>query len=337
MYITFLIAFLLCMITTPLARALALLFDIADTDVKSHKKPVAYLGGGAIFVSTLPAFLVALRLYGYPVSPVLFGILAGCTGMICLGLLDDILVLKPITKFAFQILIAAYSASLGVKTNLFGIQALDYAFTLFWLVGMSNAMNLIDIMDGLSAGVTLLAATTFAFIFRIDQNFTLSMLMVALMGACLGFLRYNFNPARIFMGDMGSLFLGYLLAAVPVTGLWQDGFNAAVHVPLLALFIPIFETCFLFVVRIRAGKSPFQGSKDHFALRMVRRGMSVTETVFFTYYVGAGFGVLALLAYLERFVFAGLAAAFLFTVVFVIKLLSSEDSYFLQFRRRRGP
>jgi len=200
---------------TPLARWVAARTDIVDRPAgrKLHLQPVPLLGGAAIYL----AFILALLLFGdrFYISQ-LVGILIGATLVSFLGIWDDRQAIRPLLKLAGQLLAALTLIVTSVRIDLFPGAALDIAITLLWVVGITNALNLLDNMDGLSGGIAAIAAGFFLLLATLSGQFLVGSLAAALLGACIGFLRYNFNPAQIFMGDAGSLFLGFVLSAVGI-------------------------------------------------------------------------------------------------------------------------
>jgi UDP-GlcNAc:undecaprenyl-phosphate GlcNAc-1-phosphate transferase len=225
------------------------------------------------------------------------------------GLADDLVGVRPLVKLAVQ---AAAAADL--YANGFQVRALSNPFdgstvslgmwalpvTLLWFVGMSNAFNLIDGLDGLAAGLALFSTTTLFIAALINERFEVALLATALGGALLGFLRYNFNPASIFLGDSGSLFVGFILAAFAVRGSMKSSTAIAVAAPLLALAVPILDTTISVTRRLISGKRLFDADGDHIHHRLVRLGFTPRRVVILLYAVAAAFGALSLLTMTER-------------------------------------
>ena len=213
------IALILGLVFTPIARVIALKFDIVDipnTVVKTHKKVTPYLGGGAIALSLLVTLFILIITFKLDVDKEMYGILVGCLIIIILGLIDDIKNITPLQKIFFQFLSAVIVVLSGTKIYLTNIEIIDVILTILWIIALTNAFNLIDIMDGLAAGIASIVSLTLSVLFlQMDEVF-FSLVLLALAGSCLGFLKYNFNPAQIFMGDTGSLFLGFLLACISI-------------------------------------------------------------------------------------------------------------------------
>lgn len=291
------ISTVLSLILTELCRVNALKYGIVDapsTEVKTHKVPTPYLGGLAIVLSICVTY-VAVGAISASASPLGFRILLGGLAALVLGLWDDLRPLSPLGKLCGQAAIALGTIIGGVMIQWTGLLVVDGLITALWILTLMNAVNLIDIMDGLAGGITAIGAVALALLLGMRGEWSLVLLMVSVVGATVGFLRYNFHPARIFMGDAGSMALGYILAATITAGFWSGrshGLEALVV--LLAVAIPLFELVFLSIVRVSQGKSPLQGSKDHFALRLRKRGLTVRQTVVVSYVSGIGLAVGAL-------------------------------------------
>ncbi len=272
----------LSLVLTPLLRTLALRSGHLDkpTDIKTHKHPTPLMGGAAIFLA-FTASLVFMRFYtSFPTGTLrdLRVILAGGAVMFLLGLIDDLR--KPHglgvkTKFVVQFLVAAYVAYYGISIHFIHPGYLGFILSVIWIVGVSNAFNIIDIMDGLSGGQAALAAFGFLLIAFPSESIYVNFASAALAGAVTGFLPYNLSRRfKIFMGDSGSLLCGFVLAVVALGTRYTDVNPLGVYAPLFILAIPIYDTFFVSVLRLRRGHSPFIGSKDHFALRLEKIGFS---------------------------------------------------------------
>lgn len=273
---------------TPLVRYAALQLGILDQPSarKIHRAPVPLMGGAAIYI----AFIAALAVWGERsyVNEVV-GIFVGATLVSLVGALDDSRGVGSYFKLIFQAAAACILIFSGVQVRLFdGI--LDIILTLFWVVGITNAFNLLDNMDGLSSGVATIAAAFFTLLAAMSDQYLVGTLAAALCGSCLGFLVYNWNPARVFMGDTGSLFLGFLLAAVGIK-LRFPANSASVTwmIPVLILALPIFDTTLVFFSRIRRGKNPLTtAGKDHVSHRLARLTGSQREAVLLCYLITGG-------------------------------------------------
>ncbi len=241
---------------TPLIRRLALRLDVVDRPSarKLHASPVPLLGGVAIF----GAFIAAVLLFGnkYGLRE-LISILVGASLMSFLGVWDDRRSLSPWLKLLGQFLAASILVFSGVRVGTFRVEWVNIALTLGWVVVITNAMNLLDNMDGLSGGVGAVAAVFFLLLAAMNGQYLVGALSAALVGACLGFLVYNFNPARIFMGDAGALFLGFVLAATAIKLRFPDGLEIVTWmVPVLILGLPLFDTGLVIVSRLEARPEP---------------------------------------------------------------------------------
>jgi UDP-GlcNAc:undecaprenyl-phosphate GlcNAc-1-phosphate transferase len=279
---------------TPLAQRVARRVGMVDKPSarKQHTVPTPLLGGAAIFI----AVIVALLLLGdrFYVSQVV-GIALGATLMSFLGLWDDRRGLSPWIKLIGQFLAAGVLVITDVRIGVFPWPWVNVAATLFWVVFITNAMNLLDNMDGLSAGVAAIAAVFFLLFAAISKQYLVGALAAALVGACVGFLFYNLNPASIFMGDTGSLFLGFMLAAVGIKLRFPENSPFVTWmVPPLVLLVPIFDTSLVIISRLRRHLNPLTTpGKDHISHRLARRTGSPREAVLICYLLGGIGGVLA--------------------------------------------
>ncbi|MCZ7543456.1 MAG: undecaprenyl/decaprenyl-phosphate alpha-N-acetylglucosaminyl 1-phosphate transferase [Anaerolineae bacterium] len=239
--------------------------------------------------------MLALVLLGLPGHFVELGaILAGATLMALLGLWDDRRELRPGMKFVGQLVAGVVLILAGVHVSLFGVPVLDWALTLFWLVGITNAINFLDNMDGLAAGVSAIAAGFIFVIAAIEGQYLVGSLAAALCGASFGFLVYNFNPASSFMGDMGSMVLGFTLAVLGIK-LRFEGTPQTITwmVPIIVLALPIFDTTLVTFTRLRERRSVSQGGTDHTSHRLLHAGLSQRAVLFILYAVCAVLGVAA--------------------------------------------
>ena len=240
-----------------------------------HRRPTAVFGGCAIAA----AFGLAFVLTG-PRDPHSLVVAACAGGMFFLGLLDDIFELKPQVKFLAQLLVAIIAVALGLRFHLLPWPWLNVPLTLLWLVGVTNAVNILDNMDGLSSGVSLMAGVMLAAIAYTRGSLEMGLMAAALAGAAGGFLIYNFNPAKIFMGDCGSLFLGFTLAGCTVMGSGgASPLTLSLFLPLGVLVVPLFDTTLVSFQRTSHGRSIAQGGRDHSSHRLVFLGMSERKAV----------------------------------------------------------
>jgi UDP-GlcNAc:undecaprenyl-phosphate GlcNAc-1-phosphate transferase len=283
---------------TPVARWLAPHVGVVDqpTARKVHTRPMPRLGGAAIFLACILALLVFENRYNFQQ---LAGILIGASFVSFLGIWDDRWGLRPILKLLGQVLGALILVAAEVHTELFAPwPVLDTALTLFWIVGITNAFNLIDNMDGLSGGVGAVAAAFFTLLAAMSHppQVLVGALSAALFGVCLGFLVYNFNPATIFMGDAGAMFIGYTLAAVGIKLRFPGNVTFVTWmIPVLVLGVPIFDTTLVFISRLRRSLNPLTTpGTDHTSHRLVRMGFTQREAVLMLYLAGCALGVLAM-------------------------------------------
>ncbi|WP_447974333.1 MraY family glycosyltransferase [Nitrospira sp. Kam-Ns4a] len=276
--LTFVLAFLLALYGVPVARRAALrygLVDAPDGRLKHQREPVPYLGGLAVYL----AFLVSLAFTFEFRQDVLGMILAG-TLLVLLGLIDDFGVLSPGVKLAGQGLAVFVLIKSGVQIKIAALPDwLALALTVLWMIGIINAFNLLDIMDGLSAGVGLVSAIFLLVVALLNGDQVIAFMVTALAGSLLGFLRYNFHPAKIYLGDTGALFLGFMLGALAMIGQYPGDHPVALAAPLLILGVPIFDTLFVAYIRSLRGLPIFLGSPDHMALRLRHWGLTVPQVV----------------------------------------------------------
>jgi UDP-GlcNAc:undecaprenyl-phosphate GlcNAc-1-phosphate transferase len=279
---------------TPLTRKLALHLNIVDqpSQRKIHREPIPLLGGVAIY----GAFMLAVLLFTPDQYLVEFGaVLAGSLWLAVVGYIDDRQGMNPRIKMSAQIIAGVVVMAAGIRVRLFDLHVLNYLLTLFWIVGITNAINLMDNMDGLAAGFTTIAAGTFCVLAASQELILVASLSAALCGATLGFLRYNFNPATTFMGDTGSLVIGFVLAVLGI----KLNFPAQTKlvtwsIPLMVLAIPIFDTTLVTFTRLREKRPITQGGKDHTSHRLVKMGFSHRKAVVILYGAGVILGSIAL-------------------------------------------
>ncbi len=297
--LTFFAAFLVTYLISPVVRSFATKINAVDipNDRKIHETPIPHLGGLAIYVG----FIISIGLsfgFGQYLGikfdwSTIVGILLGGTFLFIVGLVDDIKGLRPTTKLVCQILATLFVIYLGVEISFIsnpfnGILALglmSIPITLLWVVGVTNAINLIDGLDGLAAGVTAISAITLFVVALRTHQIGAAILLLALFGASLGFLRINFFPATMFLGDAGSMLLGFVLATTAIIGVLKTTLVVALLVPLLILGVPIFDTLFAILRRMKAGKHPFEADDKHIHHMLLRAGFHKREAVFAIYIV----------------------------------------------------
>jgi UDP-GlcNAc:undecaprenyl-phosphate GlcNAc-1-phosphate transferase len=320
---------------TPLVRRLALRLGVLDQPNarKIHVNPIPLLGGLAIYA----AFIAALLIFGsrFRIDELL-SILVGASLVSFLGVWDDRRGLSPFLKLAGQILAASILLFTGVYIGTFPWQWVNLLVTLGWVIVITNAMNLLDNMDGLSGGVGAAAAIYFLLLAAMNDQYLVGALSAALVGACIGFLVYNFNPASIFMGDAGSLFLGFVLAAVGIKLRFPEGLEIVTWmVPVLILGLPLFDTTLVIISRLRRGLNPLTTpGKDHVSHRLVALGYTRREAVLICYLICAGLGVIALFI-TEASIVEGYVVGAIVAITAVIALWRLEQVDFPG-KERRG-
>ena len=311
------LSFVLALALTPLVRALARRVGAVARPKADrwHKKPTAMLGGVAIFLSVALTQLATLRH-----TPSTLVVLAASAFLFAVGLVDDVLRIKPYQKLIGQVMGAALVIYYGLTLPWTASAPLNMAITIFWLVGITNAVNLLDNMDGLAAGIAAIASTTLAFSFLANGQPNEALMLGVFTAALIGFLIYNSHPASIFMGDCGSMFVGFFLsstALLSASGGRSRSFLPVLAVPVLILFVPIFDTTFVTILRKLAGRSASQGGRDHTSHRLVALGMSERRAVWMLYGFAALSGMLALLVREAR-IDTSLASILGFTVVLTL-------------------
>jgi UDP-GlcNAc:undecaprenyl-phosphate GlcNAc-1-phosphate transferase len=290
----FFLAYFLALVGTPMAREAALRFGVVDSPdgrLKNHGQPVAYLGGLAVFT----AFLLSIGMT-FEFDHELLALLLASTIVTTVGLIDDFGALTPKPKALGQVVAVFVLLKAGIMVQIaFMPWWLRILVTVLWLVGMSNAFNLVDIMDGLAAGLGVIAATFLLVVAILNGRWMVAAFTVALIGALLGFLRFNFFPATIYLGDCGSLFIGLTLGALAMVMDYTSKNPLGFLAPLYILAVPVIDTAYVMILRLRAGRKVYHGSPDHFPLRVRRRLDGWTEgTVVMSYAVAVIFGALGL-------------------------------------------
>lgn len=316
-FLTFFLAFLFSLYLTPLFRKAAIRFDIVDRpggDLKNHKKPVPYLGGLAIYVS----FLLALSItFGFS-KEVLGTLLAGSIVLI-IGLIDDFGVLSPWVKLVGQSLAAVVLIKSSIFIKLTFIPTwVSIPLSFLWILAITNAFNLIDVMDGLSAGVAF-CSTIFLFSVAVmNDRIMIAMLLTGFSGAILGFLKYNVYPARIYMGDAGSLFIGLTIGSLAMINSYTINTRLACLAPIIILGVPIFDMLFVMYIRWKRNLPVMLGSPDHFALRLRKWRFSTKQTVLISYILSLFLGVMGLLIVLSHDLWA-----YIFLAITILLLMIS--------------
>ncbi|HEY0322867.1 MAG TPA: hypothetical protein VGC66_18070 [Pyrinomonadaceae bacterium] len=311
------VSFALTLILTPVVRVVARrLGMVAKPKIdRWHKKPTAMLGGVAVWLSVITSYLFFIRH-----TPYGWVVIGSSTFLFLVGLADDIFNAKPYQKLIGQVMGAAFVIYYGLSLPWTSSHTLNMAITIFWLIGITNAVNLLDNMDGLASGIAAIASIFLALSFIANGQFMEASMLAVFAAALLGFLVYNSNPASVFMGDCGSMFIGFFLsstALMSVAGGRSRSFLPVLAVPILILFIPIFDTTLVTVLRKLAGRAVRQGGRDHTSHRLVALGMSERRAVIMLYGFAALSGLLALLVR-EMHADLGIAAILGFTVVLTL-------------------
>jgi UDP-GlcNAc:undecaprenyl-phosphate/decaprenyl-phosphate GlcNAc-1-phosphate transferase len=290
----FLSALFIVIVSTPFAKKMALRLGFIDhpSERRVHTSPLPRLGGVAIYLGCIFALLLSDRFY----MPQLASIMIGATIVSFLGIWDDYKTLKPLVKLCGQTLAGIILIYAGIKVSFLPYESLNIIATLFWIIVITNALNLLDNMDGLSGGVATIACTFYFLISVMTGQYLVASLAAALLGACLGFLYYNFNPASIFMGDSGSLFIGFLLATIGIKLRFPSNVAFVTWmVPVVVLGLPLFDTTLVVISRLRRGLNPLTTpGKDHVSHRLVKMGTSQREAVLILYLVCCCFGLIAM-------------------------------------------
>jgi len=304
----FIVAFVFCFASTPLVKKWAFKLkavDIPKDGRRMHKHPIPRLGGMAIIFG----FIVAVLCFYGRLDRRIIAILAGAGIISVMGVVDDIKTLDAKPKFLIQI-IAALVVIIGgdlridvlTNPNFFAENPywvlpewLSVIFTIIWIVFITNAVNFIDGLDGLAAGVSAIMSVSLVFIAVKVGEYPVAIIGTSLMGACFGFLPYNFNPAKIFMGDTGSTFLGFMLATLSIQGVFKSYAIISFAVPLLILGLPLFDAIFAMIRRVMKGQSPMQADRGHLHHRLIDMGFSQKQTVFILYAISGVLGITAVI------------------------------------------
>jgi UDP-GlcNAc:undecaprenyl-phosphate GlcNAc-1-phosphate transferase len=268
--LTFVLSFLLTIYGTPLAQRVAFryqLFDLPDGKLKKQSKPVPYMGGVIVYF----AFISPISLM-FNFNQQLLGILFASSILLLVGLFDDFKALTPGIKFLFQVMATYILLKSGINIDLiFFPKWLDILLSFVWILTTINAFNIIDIMDGLAASIGALASLTIFSISLFNGDFLVAILSLSLAAALLAFLKFNWEPARIYLGDAGSMILGLIIGSLAMMVSYTRFNKLAFVSSLFILGIPLFDLVYVSILRIMKGKMPFWGSPDHFALRLRKK------------------------------------------------------------------
>lgn len=318
----FLLAMLVSFVLTPYIKNLAFAIGAIDKpdNRKVHKKIMPRLGGLAIYIAFMVAAVASLEM-----TWDIVGILVGGTVIVIVGVLDDKYQLPAKVKLLGQIVAACVLIAFDIRiewvNNPFGgyyyLDLLSIPLTIFWVISFTNVVNLIDGLDGLAAGVSAIASITVILVAVQMGYYHIAIMTAALAGGIIGFIRYNFNPATIFMGDTGSMFIGYMLAAISVYGAVKTAATIALIVPAIALGLPIMDTAFAILRRYSNDRPIFQPDKGHLHHRLLAMGMNQKQAVLLMYAITAALGIAAVLwAEVDGF-YAALIIAVIITAVAV--------------------
>ncbi len=294
----FIISLIFSLIFTPIIKIISHKLNLVDHpgDRKINTESIPTAGGTAIYLAfVLPTF------FFLPLNSTIKGILIGGSFILLLGMLDDKFELSAPVKFGGQIIGALiliyYGVTISFITNPFGgfifLGIYAVPFTVFWIVSIINTINLIDGLDGLAAGVSIIAVLTLFVVALQENQAAAAMLAVLLAGSCLGFLKYNFNPAEIFMGDTGSMFIGYIIAAVSITGALKSAAAVTIFVPMLALAVPILDTTFAIFRRVVNDRPIGEADRGHIHHRLLAVGMNQKQAVLSIYIISFFLGITA--------------------------------------------
>lgn len=299
------VAGIVSFLMTPVVKTFAYrvgAIDVPKDNRRMHHQPIPRLGGLAIFIGFMVSILLFIKIRG---NPQMQSILLGAVVIVVLGVVDDIMALPAMLKFVVQIAAALIPALNGVviqafsNPNIFSSELywmlgrLSIPVTVLWIVAITNSVNLIDGLDGLANGVSAISATTMLVIAILVSESQVAIVMAALVGACVGFMPYNMNPAKMFMGDTGATFLGYILATMSIQGLFKFYAVISFAVPFLILGLPIFDTAFAFIRRIAHGQNPMHADRGHIHHRLIDMGLSQKQAVASLYVISAILGLSA--------------------------------------------
>ena len=277
--LSFLLSLLLTIYGTPIIEKVAFrynIFDYPDGLLKKQKEPIPYMGGVIIYF----AFISPVGLL-FPFNKELLGILFASSILLIVGLFDDLKALSPAVKFLFQIVATYILIKSGIRIQLLFLPSwLNEALSFVWIISIINAFNIIDIMDGLTSSIGIIASITIFIISLYNDNFIISILSISLAASLLGFLKFNWEPAKIYLGDAGSMFIGLVIGSLTIMCDYSKYNDFAFISGFLILSIPIFDMVYVMILRLMHKKSPFFGSLDHFALRLQRKyNLSASKTV----------------------------------------------------------
>ncbi len=329
MIASFAIAMLVTLAATPIVKRIALRFGVVSEENdarRMHHHAIPRMGGLAIFLG----FVISLlAFYGSRMTPELWGVLLGALVLIVLGVFDDKYSLNPWIKLVIQFFAALIPSLFGVQfdrmMNIFGgpnvyidFGWLTYPITVVWIMGLINAVNWIDGLDGLAAGISCISALSMFLVSLIIGDPLVAGVLIVLAGACMGFLPYNMNPAKIFMGDTGSMFLGYMLAVMSILGMFKFYAIVSFAVPFLVVGLPLFDSVFTIARRLFNGKSPFYADRGHIHHRLIDLGLNTKQAVMILYLVSGALGITAVVL-----TSSGELRAMLFVIILILAVIAA--------------
>jgi len=277
--LSFILSLLIVLYGTPVTRRVAIrygILDHPDGKLKNQKDPVPYMGGVIVYF----AFISPISLL-FEFNKELLGIMFAASILLIVGLFDDLKAMTPGIKFLFQVVATYILIKSGIYINLAALPPLLNAFlSFFWILTVINAINIIDIMDGLASSVGILASLTLFLISLYDNNFLISLISLSLAAALAGFLKFNWEPAKIYLGDAGSMVLGLVIGALAIMTDYSEYNNFAFISGAVILAFPLFDTLYVMILRLLRHKNPFFGSPDHLVLRLKKKyNLSSSQTV----------------------------------------------------------
>jgi UDP-N-acetylmuramyl pentapeptide phosphotransferase/UDP-N-acetylglucosamine-1-phosphate transferase len=331
LFTSLIFAALIAFTTTPMTRMIAYkigAIDVPRDNRRMHKEPIPRLGGLSIFLGFTLTSLVFCDF-----SPSLIAMWLGGVIIVVTGILDDVFRLNPLVKLGAQIVVAVIAVSQGLTItfiNFFGTYInfgiFSIPITLLWIVGLTNAINLIDGLDGLSCGVSAICSASLLIVMILGGDMVSATLTAIMVGSCLGFLPYNTNPAKIFMGDTGALFLGYVMSLLSIQGLFKFHTAMSFLIPLSIFGLPLCDTTFAFFRRILHGKSPFSPDRGHIHHKLIDMGFKHKQSVHILYAICGILGISAVMFFKEKYVDAGLVIAIGFAIFMIIYIMLKNPS-----------
>lgn len=291
---------MITVLITPWIKKFAISSGLLDipSQRSHHKNPTPRLGGIGIYLGVTITTVLTI-----PISTPLLGLLFGSTFILILGIIDDIKPLPPLVKLLGQLCVACFAYSMDIQIQwlsspfegMIMLEWLSLPLTLFWIVGMINAINLLDGLDGLAGGICGISASILSLVAYFTGQFNIMIVCLILLGSCLGFLRYNFSNAQVFMGDSGSMFLGYSLACISIIGVLKSTVAFSFLVPIFIFAVPLSDTLFSIIRRIKKKQAIFKADNGHFHHRLVDIGLTPTQTTKLAYLISIILGLLAVM------------------------------------------